>query len=440
MKKSFTHIVTTCALLLGSQIAASAQDGPGGNHPTFKARAFYGDKVENRVVAIDVHKMQLAGTVDTIGSTPYPVDQAGTLDKVYAITRGTPSVDVITADTLENVGVIPLSHKPRSGESYNARLGLALIAGANKPLTSVIDVVNDSVVAVAGVDVETVQTEDNGGSLSSGHPAWLSKDRFVVIDRANRTINLYGIEKIQEEGLDYSWEVTHLSQVSTPTSVHHILHRDLSQLSQPEKRTFYALFEGSANEGIRPGILKLHLDMLDELSLVRQVSFEAKGVDAADMSSHHADFHPDGTHIYAGSTEGHLFVVDSINMEVETVIKSGLGTGHTRFVPAKDLAIVTNHHDTFVTVVDIKKHRKIKDVTVSGPKTHGQILQSHTNFVSPDSMYYYAFASDNGFFFEFDLKNLEVSRTLHTGGAPVQGSFINWDYFSYDGDSAATGM
>ena len=436
IKKPLTQIVTACAILLSSQVALSAQAGQ--EHPTFKARAFYGDKVLNRVVAIDVHKMQLAGTVDTVGSTPYPVDQAGTLDKVYAITRGSASVDVITADTLENLGVIKLDHKPRSGESYNARLGLALIAGANKPLTSVIDVVNDSVVAVAGENIETVQTRDNGGSLSSGHPAWLSKDRFVVIDRANRIIQLYGIEKTQGKKLNYGWEVTLLDEVATPTSVHHILHRNLALLDQHEKHTFYALSEGSAKEAIHPGILKLHLHKDDRLTLESQVAFD--GFDPALMSSHHADFHPDGTHIYAGSAEGHLFVVDSVDMVVETVIESGLGTGHTRFVPAKDLAIVTNHHDTFVTVVDIKNHRKIKDVTVSGPKTQGQILQSHTNFVSPDSMYYYAFASDNGIFFEFDLKNLEVSRTLKTGGAPVQGSFINWDYFSYDGDSAATGM
>jgi len=207
MKKSFSHIVTACALLLGSQVAVSAQDGPGGTHPTFKARAFYGDKVLDRVVAIDVHSMTLAGEVPTIGKTPYPVDQAGTLDKVYAITRGSESVDVITADTLENLGVIKLNHKPRSGESYNARLGLALIAGADKPQTSVIDVINDSVVAVAGEDTLTTQTEDNGGSLSSGHPAWLSKDRFVVIDRVNRLIQLYGIEKIQGKNLKYNWEV-----------------------------------------------------------------------------------------------------------------------------------------------------------------------------------------------------------------------------------------
>jgi hypothetical protein len=404
----------------------------------FEARAFYGDKVLDRVVVIDVPKMQLVGTVDTIGKTPYPVDQAGKLDKVYAITRGSASVDVITADTLENLGVIDLEHKPRSGESYNARLGLTLIAGANKPLTSVIEVMNDMVVAVAGKDIETEQTRDNGGTLSSGHPAWFSKNRFAVIDRANRLIQLYGIEKIQKGNLDYAWEVTLLDEVSTPTSVHHILHRNISMLTQHEKREFYALAEGSAGEGIHPAILKLYLSNNDRLTLVDQVNLDH--FDAAIMSSHHADFHPDGVHIYAGSAEGHLFVINRLTMRVEKVIKTGKGTGHTRFVPARNLAIITNHNDTFLTVVDSELHEKIKDVIVSGDNTQGQIMQSHTNFVSPDSKYYYAFASDNGVFFELNLKSLRVGRTLITGGAPVQGAFINWDDMSYAGDNYSSGM
>ncbi len=442
MSKSLSYIFTVCVLLLSTQVTSAGRAGHGYGHgpsrSDFKVRAFYGDKVLDRVVAIDVHKMQLAGTINTQGLTPYPVDQAGTLDKVYAITRGSSSIDVITADSLKNLGVINLQHKPRSGESYNARLGLTLIAGANKPMTSVIDVINDTVVGVAGVDVETIQTADNGGTLSSGHPAWLSKDRFVVIDRVARVIQLYGIKKVQDTNLDYHWEITYLDEVATPTSVHHVLHRDLAQLSQYEKHNFYALAEGSAKEGIHPAILKLRLHKNDRLTLDDSVYLDR--FDAAIMSSHHADFHPDGKHIYVGSTEGHLFVINRLRMAIKRVIKTGKGTGHTRFVPARNLAIVTNHNDTFLTVINTKRHRKIKDVQVSGPQTQGQILQSHTNFVSPDSMYYYAFASDNGFFFEFNLDSLKVERTLYTGGAPVQGSFINWDYFSYGGESSSTGM
>ncbi len=436
MKRNFYAILFLSVMMMFSQ---ASNAGPRGHN---YVRAFYGDKEKNKVVVIDVKRMKLIKKVATKGLTPYPVDRAGYLDKVYAITRGSSSMDVIDANTLENLGLLKLNHTPRSGESYNSRLGLALIAGANKPLTSVIDVVNDVVVAEAGRDELTTQTRDNGGGISSGHPAWLTKDRFVVIDRETRLIQLWGIEKLQiSDSLDYHWNVFLLDEMDTPTAVHHMLQRNASMLSKHEKRTFYALAEGKSsteNGGvIAPAILELRLTARDRLVLVDQISLPG---DPTVMSSHHADFHPDGQHIYVGSSEGHLFVINRENKHIVSTIKTGLGTGHTRFVPAKNLAIVTNHHDTFVTVVNTENHSKIKDISVSGPKTKGEILQSHTNHVSPDSKYYYAFASDNGTFFELNLKKLKVSRTLHTGGVPVQGSFINWDDFSYSAVSSSSGM
>jgi DNA-binding beta-propeller fold protein YncE len=208
-----------------------------------------------------------------------------------------------------------------------------------------------------------------------------------------------------------------------------------------EKRTFYALAEGKSSnedgEAIAPAILELRLTARDRLHLVDQIHLPG---DPTVMSSHHADFHPDGQHIYVGSSEGHLFVIDRDTKSIISTIETGLGTGHTRFVPAINLAIVTNHHDTFVTVIDTESHSKVKDIAVSGSKTKGEILQSHTNYVSPDSNFYYAFASDNGTFFELNLKKLKIGRTLHTGGVPVQGSFINWDDFSYSAVSSSSGM
>ncbi len=439
-RKIYITLVMTITLLF-SQYAESA---PRGHHGRahYQVRAFYGDKQRNKVVVIDVKRMRLLGLVPTQGLTPYPVDQAGYLDKVYAITRGSSSMDVIDADTLDNLGLLMLNHKPRSGESYNSRLGLALIAGADKPLTSVIDVAHDRVVAEAGQNILTTQVRDNGGSISSGHPAWLTKDRFVVIDRANRLIQLWGIEKQQiPNSLDYEWNVFLLDEVDTPTAVHHMLHRNTAMLPQWDKRTFYALAEGKPEneygEAIAPAILELRLTRMDRLILVDQVSLPG---DPNVMGSHHADFHPDGRHIYVGSSEGNLFVVDRIRKQVVSTIQTGLGTGHTRFIPEKNLAIVTNHHDTFVTAINIITHTKIRDITVSGPKINGEILQSHTNYVSPDNNFYYAFASDNGTFFEINLNRLRVTRTLYTGGVPVQGSFINWDKFNYSAGGSSHGM
>jgi hypothetical protein len=55
--------------------------------------------------------------------------------------------------------------------------------------------------------------------------------------------------------------------------------------------------------------------------------------DPAKMGSHHADFHPNGVDIYIGSYEGHVFVVSKDSMEIEKMIETGRGSGHTTFVP-----------------------------------------------------------------------------------------------------------
>jgi hypothetical protein len=67
---------------------------------------------------------------------------------------------------------------------------------------------------------------------------------------------------------------------------------------------------------------------------------------------------------------------------------------------------------------------KINDVTVSGTSINAEILQSHSSFVHPNMDYFYAFATDNGVFYELDLETLTVSRTVKTGGTPLQGVFM----------------
>jgi len=382
-------------------------------------RAFYGDKLEDRVVVIDVDNMSLTQTIDTVGVDPYPVDQAGKLDKVYAITRSSNSIDVIDASTLQPLGLIELQHYPRSSEAYNATLGLQLVTGADKPMASLIDVNTDKVVAVVGKDIAP-DPIDYGGSNATGHPFWFDDNKFALIDRGNRTINMYKI--VQNRRGD--WKTVLLNTVATPTAVHHFVKRDLSGLSGIDKHSYYALAEGNPEAGIAPSILKYVLKR-NKLHFVAQAKLAEDGSSIiAEMGSHHADLHPNGKLIYVGSLEGHIYVVNIAKMTVVKRIDAGHGAGHTTFVPDRNLAIVTNHKDTFITVIDTEKNQKIKNVTVSGPSINGEILQSHSSFVHPNMNYFYAFATDNGIFYELDLETLTVSRMVETGGTPLQGVFM----------------
>ncbi|WP_069470611.1 hypothetical protein [Candidatus Marithrix sp. Canyon 246] len=331
------------------------------------------------------------------------------LDKVYAITRGSNWIDVYDVRLTKYLYNIPLQHGPRSAEAYNTALGLILVTGSDKAMASLIDPKTDTVVAVAGNDTKT-NPKDYGGSLSSGHPFWLTERLFVIIDRANRKIQMYRLN-----GQMGNWQTELVNEVTTPTSVHYIIPRDNNT-----SNTYYAIAEGSVEQP--PLLLELQLNN-EKLLLNQQVAIKTMGITG--KGSHHGDFHPDGKHIYIGTDEGHCFVVNRDNMKVVTVIETGKGHGHTTFVPKRNIAISINHKDTYISIIDTTKHSKITDITVSGKQQNNQKLQSHTYYLSPDNRYYYAFASDNGIFYELDLEKLKITQTIKTGGTPIQGVFID---------------
>jgi len=355
-------LTTAFSLVTGVQSLMAADYG---------IRAFYGDKLSGRVVVMDVDSMSFIDDIYTQGIYPYPVDQAGNLDKVYAITRGSNSIDVINATTLEPMGLIDLAHYPRSSEAYNESLGLQLVTGVDKPMASLIDVESDKVVASVGLN-ELFSVEDYGGSNATGHPFWFNDNMFALIDRPNRTIHLYMVKKVKtRHGIKVKTKL--LDSVPTPTAVHHFVKRK-SISKGMDSRIYYALSEGAPEAGISPSILKYILTPKNKLKLYAETALSDENIEL--MGSHHADMHPDGIHMYIGSTEGNLYVLNTDTMEIVTKIAVGQGAGHTTFVPDRHLAIVTNHKDTFITIINTDTHTAIKNVTVSGPQVNGAILST----------------------------------------------------------------
>ena len=416
---SFYRIIITFLLL--SLFGCENSSSSAKNYQTL---AFYGDITKNRIVIIDVENMELIKSVDLVGKLPYTIERAGDRDEVYAITRNSNFVEVFDMFTFEKIQDIKLEHYPRSS-AYNAKLGLLLISGFDQARSSLIDVAKHKVVAVVG-DSSFAQPEDYGGSSATGHPFWVSADKFVLLDRAGRKVILYEVKKEGEQ-----WRVELLNEVSTPTSVHHFIGKGLDDMyggikdnNKTTPTTFYAVSEGNQEEQISPALLRLKLDA-DTLSLEKELFLSDENMQ--NMGTHHGTFHPIDTNIiYMGSTEGKLYVIDYINMKVKKVIQVGLGAAHVKFIPEKNLAIVTNHKDTFITLINTRTDAKIKDVTVSTEGKNGKILQSHTGFVSLETNSYYSFATDDGIFYELDLDTHKIKRTLNTGGTPMQGSFIKY--------------
>ena len=382
--------------------------------------AFYGDTLENRILEIDVQNMTLRNEIPTIGETPYTIGRAGNEDKLYAITRGSESFDVIDMNSMEIIKTVAMQHSPRSC-AFNEYNGLQLISGKNKPMTSLIDVKTDEIVAVVGRDAE-VDPLDFGGSNATGHPVWLNRDTFALLDREVRMIILYRVE-----GSAAAWNVREISSLPTPTAPHHFVGKGADamdnsiRIDDVETDTFYVVTEGASaaapGGSVAPQLLKVQYAE-GNLSLMGSAALDHT---LDEEGAHHATSAPNGNQIYMGSSEGTMSIINIETMNVVSTISTGLGCGHTTFVPQRNLAVVTNHHDTFITVIDTATQEKIKDITVSTASINDTILQSHTSFTDLNGDFFYAFASDNGKFYEVDLSSLEVTRTLQTGGTPKQG-------------------
>ncbi len=387
------------------------------------ARAYYGDPANDLVYVIDLDRFALHQVYDTgAGSGPYPVDHAGS-GSTYISTRGVPSISVINDfDLSQPLQEIPLLHHPRS-TTYNPRKGLALVSGADIALTSVIETDDHEVERVVGDGSrwDPAVNTDFGGTLATGHPFWDKGKRFFQLNRAQRRIELY------------NHHGRLLDTLETPSTAHHLLR-------VPGKRhTYLASLEGNPAAGIGPGILKFRVRG-KHLKQIAWRELDCAECDPAHMGGHHADLTPDGRHIFMGSTEGHVFVLDSGTLDIVAVIDSGKGSGHTRFVPARHLAIVTNHKDTFITLIDIDTLHKVADIPVTDACPFpGRKSQGHTTGLSPDSRYFYMAASCAGELVRLDLDSYQLERldvtaaaealgvTPTTGTAyPVQGAAYVW--------------
>ena len=372
--------------------------------------AYYGDWDSNRIYIIDVDNMALLTSVEDTGDGPYGIDQQGA-NKAYALTRKTESLTVVDNYTMENKGLIELEHKPRS-TNFNANTLLSLVSGGDKAMTSIIRTDMDKVTKVVGENMLTTP-HDYGGSLSTGHPLWVSDQHFFMLDRAARQIQLWN--RAGEK----------LSSLDTATSIHHIFQPPASTMAFDEKNVFYAVIEGNRDEQISPGIIRFSIvnNSLQQTAQVNLHDYDSENLDISTMGSHHADFHPDGVYIYMGSAEGHVFVINKNTMQVETMVDAGAGAGHTTFLPMRDQAIITNHNATYMTVIDTINHQFVRNVEVAGSASADYKSQAHTSGVSLDMKYFYSAASHDGAFFRIDLDTWEVSKT-YIGGNLLMGSFI----------------
>lgn len=370
--------------------------------------SLYGDPMLERIVGMQLSTMKQILDLPIHGSTIYSSDIYNDT-KSYAYARNSDLITVLNRDAITGNFTagkeIALPFAPRTG-AKNKTLELELITGSLKPMYGLIDATTDELIKFGGRNIDTHADDTNHGSKwATGHGNWLTDTHFIMPDREKRELILYKVDPVTKD-------VTQLNSIFTDSSVHAVI-GGLNNAAG----IYYATTEGA--DTANPGLVKFILDN-DEIRYIDQVHLI--GDDPTIMGGHHAGTTPGGKFIYMGSIEGTLNVIDVEKFEVVKTIPVGKGAGHRTLVASKNLAFITNHTDTFVSVIDTSTNTKIKDIEVSGPKRNDQVLQAHTARVSPDGKYYYNFATDNGFLFRIDTDTLEVDKVYYTGGTPKQAS------------------
>ncbi len=415
-----------------------------------ETKAYFGDKENNLIVVVDVENMKVLEKVSTGNSVSYAAEVIKTKDshgsstpKMYVDNRGSNAIGVLDSATNTITKDIPLAFYPRSID-VQKETGLVAVSGVDKAMVAIIDSKTDTVIATVGNDAVTAPTNSGhsylaSGTMASGHPHWLNENHFVLIDRQNKLIATYKIEK----NSDGTWNTTKVNEVATPSPVHNLVPPEVhgqhgKKHGMQTSTVFYATAEGAT--GIYPSVLKLEFLEGQGLSIVENLEIKKEGLSPDVMGVHHLNFLKDQKHIYVGSDEGNLFIVDYTTspMSIVKTVKAGMGAGHTDEMKHNNIAVVINHKDSFITVMNTLTNEKIADIEVSklAKDELGSVqTQSHPKYhFSKDGRYFYMFLTEEGAFVKVDLTTNKLVDYLAIGGKLAMGSFV--EVKDKEGDSS----
>jgi len=405
--------------------------------------AYYGDKENNIIVVVDVDNMKLLDSVATGHKKTYATEEIKTFQnkhtvnkKMYVDNRGSNNIDIFDPSTNSIVKTIKLDFYPRSID-VEKETGLVAVSGVDKPMTAIIDSSTDSVIATVGENIVTYPTTTghsylSSGTLASGHPHWLNANHFVLIDRQHRKIVTYKIVK----NSDGSWRTSKVNELLTPSPVHNLIPPEVhGQHGRKGKHgskdeylstIFYATAEGAKD--IYPSVLKLEFEEGKGLRLLEELQIKKDGIAVNLMGVHHLNFLKNQKTIYVGSDEGTLFIVDYTQtpMKITKTVQAGKGAGHTDEMKHNNLAVVINHKDSFITLMNTKTDEKIADIKVSNIDEVGTVqTQSHPQYhFSKDGRYFYLFLTEEGALVKVDLIDKKVVQRLEIGGKLAMGTFV----------------
>jgi hypothetical protein len=127
-------------------------------------------------------------------------------------------------------------------------------------------------------------------------------------------------------------------------------------------------------------------------------------------------------------------------MKIVNQLNAGVGAGHLaefghgsghghKNSSNKNIAIIINHKDKFITLIDTNNNTKITDIPIStlDDSVVGSVqIQSHPEYhFSNDGKYFYIFLTEEGSLVKVDLDQRSIVNRLNIGGKLAMGSFVN---------------
>ena len=350
---------------------------------------YYGDIINNSVVALDLTLMHPINTIDSNGDYPYEIAQALN-NELYVLNRKDYTIGILDPISNRITGEVNLDFYPRSVKINQNDI---LLTSANEPAAAVI---NSNTASPSYADSGYIEPVSYGGSNATGHPVWVNDDQFLLLDRTENSIELY--EKGSFQPID---------KLKTRSSVHHVIDKH---------GIFYGICEGEQN-GVSPGILKFTVNhgkiIVIQEKLLSQLSDLPDDFIAATWGAHHGAFHPTQDYIYIGSAEGNVFVLDLENLELADTFKTGKGVGHFTFYGT--MLITTNHYDTFKSFYDAsnpQQHILLKNISFSEQISSGITMQSHTSHIIDNKLYFMFNTDKESTLYEVNLDLLSIERSV----------------------------
>lgn len=358
------------------------------------------DNEQDMLVIVDLSAMTIMRTV-SVGSEPYPVD-AIAQDLVAVSTRGLMSIQPVEVSTGHALPPVPLEHTPRSTTRHPQK-ALALIAGGDRTLTTVLDVNTLKPLCVVGAGSQDTR-RDFGGGLACGHPAWGPDDTILHLDRIARR-ELYDIAGKR------------MDSVNLPSSAHHVT---------PIDGGYLALCEGNPESHISPSVLKFHIAE-SRITVDAHSYVPVPPIHVTETGGHHLTY--DGTRgvAYVGTNEGRLFTLRADGLHLLNVVDTGPGCGHVTICGQNgQLAVTTNHAGVSMTVIDINTGRTMGSIDVSRKAQPPKKTQGHTSKWFASTGRLITTAAQDGKVLEIDPATRQITRDVSVRGAYlIQGCFID---------------